>query len=194
MFWPLVLPLQLTALLMGILSVAFIWVSLRCKWPRGVLVLGLLIGVPILSLPSCLVIAGIVDQFRFGMFKYPDFPSIRDFRVERYMPPTATNIDVFKHFNGNGYRASFTISKPDLDSWHNSVWVSYGQLSIDRRPKDDMLSSADISEFDRWFAEFGWTQPRDLVTYNGPRALNGAFYTIWYSPSEQKAFLTSGYW
>jgi hypothetical protein len=128
------------------------------------------------------------------MFYYPDYASIKDFRIERYMPPAATSIHVYKHHSGNGYRASFSISKPELDAWHNGFWKSYGKNSTMERPEDDMLRQGDPEDFDDCFAEFHWKRPSDLKYYSSPVAGNGASYEIWFSPSEQKGFLTSCYW
>lgn len=194
MLWPLILPVQLTFVLLAVIFFAAVYVGQLRKWRQGRLVAGLFIGMPLMFIPSCLVVTTSVNHFRFGMFWYPDFASIQDFRIERYMPPAAADIHVYKHYSGNGYRASFRIAKADLDAWHNMCWQSHGQDSVNERPEVDIAKSADVEDFNHCFAEFKWSQPKDLTVYQGPVAGNGASYTIWYSPSDQMAFLTSCYW
>lgn len=191
MFWPLVLPFQITVVLMIALLFGAIWLGIRKKWHSSSTTIAAFCLPPLMFIPSCVGTSYIVDYFRFGTFQYADFESIQDFRIERYMPPSATDITVFKHFSGNGYRARFTITQQDFDAWHNGMWERHGEHSVMKLPEDDGTVASDPGSFQRWFGEFNWSLPRDSVEYQGPVAGNGAHYTIDYSPSEQVAFLRS---
>lgn len=193
MFWPIVLPMQITFGLMLALGVVTLYLGKRRKWQPHTL--GILLSLPILlCVPCCRATMNIVDHFRFGMFYYDDFQAIRDFRIERYMPPTAKQISVYKHFGGNGYRAKFTISPEDLQSWHSEYWNQHEKYSVMDRPDNDGAAAASPDEFHRLFVEFNWSMPKDCVRYRGPIAGNGAGYRIDYSPSENTAFLSGCYW
>lgn len=80
MLWPLILPVQLTFVLLAVIFFAALYVGQLRKWRQGRLVAGLFIGMPLMFIPSCLAVTTAVNHFRFGMFWYPDFASIQDFR------------------------------------------------------------------------------------------------------------------
>lgn len=194
MLWPFVLPFQITVALMIALIIGLFWFGKRRKWQAGNSDIAAICLPPLLFIPSCVATTYVVDFFRFGTFHYPDHDAIDDFRVERYMPPAATDITVFKHYSGNGYRARFTISQQDFDAWHGEFWDKYGEYSNMDRAEDDGKAASDPDNFHRWFGEFNWSLPTDAVSYRSPGASNGAHYNVEYSPTQQVAFLTSCYW
>ncbi len=60
-------------------------------------VFGTLVVIALLAfIPVMCAIGTIVDRYRFGIFTYASFGDVRDFRVERYLPPTATQITIEK--------------------------------------------------------------------------------------------------
>lgn len=194
MLWPFVLPFQITIVLMIVLFIGVLWVGERRQWqPRNRITAAICVP-PLLFIPSCAATSYVVDYFRFGMFHYENFDAIDDFRIERYMPPAAADITVFKHYSGNGYRARFTITQQDFDAWHNDFWDRYGEYSNVDRPENDGKALSNPEDFQRWFGEFNWSLPDDSVQYQSPVAGNGAHYTIDYSPSQQIACLRSCYW
>ena len=192
MFWPLVLPFQITVVPMIVLAIGVFWLGKRRKWQVGSRAIAAILLPSLLFIPSCVATTYIVDHFRFGTFHYDDYAEINDFRVERYMPPTATDITVFKHYGGNGYRARFTISQQDFDVWHRNFWQRYGKYSP--RHENDGQAASDPDEYQRWFGQFNWSLPDDAVNYQSPVAANGAHYDVEYSSAQQVAFLTSCYW
>ena len=194
MLWPFVLPFEITIALMIALVACLFWLGKRRKWQAGNSAIAAICLPPLLFIPSCVATTYVVDLFRFGTFHYSDYESIDDLRVERYMPPTATDITVYKHSSGNGYRARFTISQQDFDAWHDQFWDRYGEYSNMRRPDNDGKAASDPDNFQRLFGEFNWSLPTDAVNYQSPVAGNGAHYDIAYSPSQEVAFLTSCYW
>ena len=194
MLWPLVLPSQITFALMIALIIGVLWFGKRRRWqPRNRIIAAICLPL-LMFIPSFVATYWVVDYFRFGTFHYDDFGAIQDFRIERYMPPPATDITVFKHYGGNGYRARFTIGQQEFDAWHDHVWANYGEHSNVYRPADDGTVASDPEDFQRWFGNFNWSLSSDSVKYQGPVAGNGAHYKIDYSPSEQVAYLRSCYW
>jgi len=194
MLWPFVLPLKLTLVVLAGMFLATLHVGKKRSWNAIPTFMLAVLAMPVLVIPVGFVVGSVVDCFRFGMFHYADFQEIHDFRIERYMPPVATNIDVYKHYSGNGYRARFRISQTDLDTWHQQFWDEHGEFSVANQSSVDEREPVSEDDFRRWFGDFEWEQPSDLLTYTSPIAGNGAHYKIWYSPSQERAFLTSCYW
>jgi len=143
MFWPLVLPFQITAALMFALFIGVFWFGKRRKWQPGNRSIAAICLPLLMFIPSCVATTYVIDYFRFGTFHYENFAAIHDFRIERYMPPAATEITVFKQYGGNGYRARFTITQQDFDKWHNDFWEQYGKYSK-HRPDNDGKEASDI--------------------------------------------------
>lgn len=85
------------------------------KWKRLHVFLTVGVLCLICFLPLCGAIMRSMDAKRFGVFDYESFADVQDFRVERYLPPAATHITVDKY--AQGFRARFTISRSDLDSF-----------------------------------------------------------------------------
>ena len=194
MFWPLILPFQITLVLMIPLFIIVLLIGSRWKMPTLTRVYAAICLPLALFIPSCAAVSYVVDYYRFGLFHYDSFDAINDFRIERYMPPAATDITVFKHYGGNGYRARFTINPKDFEDWHNDFWVAYGKFSNFQRDNDDGLVASDTNGFQYLFGEFKCSMPSDSVQYHSPIAANGSHYTVHFSPSQQIAFLTGCYW
>ncbi|MFK7821706.1 MAG: hypothetical protein AB8G99_23545 [Planctomycetaceae bacterium] len=194
MLWPFILPFQITVALMIALGICLFWFGWRREWkPAKSTIVALCLPI-LLFVPSCIATSYAVDNLRFGTFHYDDFGAIRDFRVERYMPPPATDITVFKQYGGNGYRARFTVSQEDFEAWHSEFWARHGEQSNRPRPSNDGQTASDPDDFKQWCGKFNRSLPSDSVKYQSPVAGNGAHYTIDYSPSTKLAFLRSCYW
>jgi len=83
--------------------------------------------------PSCTGIMHVLDGHRFGVFTYATFDEVDDARVERYLPPTATNITI--HKQAIGFRARFTITQAQLDAHLDEAWRRYDDgAAIRKRP------------------------------------------------------------
>jgi hypothetical protein len=133
MLWPIVLPFQISlAFWLSVIIIAGLfaprWNIKRLK----AMIQSLLVGM-ILFIPSCAVIQSVLDPLRFGMFQYPDFNAVGDWRIQRYLPKDATDISIEKRWGGNGYRAKFKISKAELDAWFEDSWAEGIKYSITTR-------------------------------------------------------------
>jgi hypothetical protein len=139
-------------------------------------------------MPSCVGVKYILDPFRFGVFQYPDFAAVDDWRVERYMPDAATEITMEKPAHGNGFRAKFQIAPDDFEAWFDRSWAEGKEYSVFTREE-----AQEVSDSPR-FAELGWPEIQDAKLYVGPCEDDGGGYTIWYSESRGIAYEQAGYW
>jgi hypothetical protein len=192
MLWPIVLPAEVTFVVLAVLVAAATVLAPRFRATRGgTLALSTLTAL-LVFLPSCTVVMNLLDRHRFGVFSYADFAAVDDFRVERFLPEAATEITVEKY--PQGYRAKFHIGQQSLDEWFEQVWKKYGSLSSTARVPVDPGRKVETKYVESRFDKLNWPIPADLVEYEGPRAANGAGFTLWYSVSEGVAFQHAGYW
>ncbi|TWU22966.1 hypothetical protein Pla52o_24990 [Novipirellula galeiformis] len=134
----------------------------------------------------------VLDTKRFGVFDYETFDEVDDFRVERYLPPDATNITVDKY--AQGFRARFKISQTNLDAYLDQVWRSYGDQSVVERGEMSAMRVVDEESHDLYYGDLGWAHLGDATEVYGPMARNGAGFTVWFSPSKGIAYQRGSYW
>lgn len=192
MFWPIVLPIQITFGVCLVVFVVVLLVSKKQGWKSNRAFLRTTLLLSLAFMPSCGVVMSVLDQYRFGVFEYANFQSIDDFRIERYLPEPATEITLEK--NAQGYRSKFKISKSDLNHWFEQQWQQNYEQSVVSRTEIDETAIVDTEEFDLWFGGLGWSPLSEAVVYEGPRAANGSGFTIWYSESTVTAYQHAGYW
>ena len=143
-------------------------------------------------IPSCTAIMGVIDSQRFGEFNYATYKDVHDFRVERYLPPEATNIRLLKI--PNGFRAKFMIAESDVKNWHNHFWAEYGDLDEFKQNATPDESPSVNDEMMLRFEGLNWNLPVADVAYAAPSAPNGATFVIWYNRQSNSAMLWGCYW
>jgi len=132
----------------------------------------------------------VIDARRFGVFEYAAFDQVADWRVERYLPQTATGITLEKKLGG--FRARFRIDETGLRSYVDASWHDFGDRSVVKR---ENISEVRGSEFPRGlFGDLGWPPLSDAKCYSGPIGGNGSGFEVWYSPSQKIAYERAGYW
>lgn len=184
MCYPFVLPAQVTFLLLVLSVIVAILVAPKAgarRWAAGVAT-GL-VGV-VLFVPTCIGVGFALDPIRYGEFHYATAKDARD--RHGWLPPQA--VDITYHAFASGHEAKFTIDEQDLLEWLRSFPSPAGE----RLPSS--AQDAVAEDFNGPLGLLGWTPPRDTKVIMGPRAANGAGFTIWYSPSERVAYLSAGYW
>ncbi|MDZ7616925.1 MAG: hypothetical protein U1E05_07975 [Patescibacteria group bacterium] len=129
---------------------------------------------------------------RFGLFTYETAADVRDFRVERYLPPAARNITL--HKQAQGFRARYTISETELKSYLDDVWARYGDQSVTERDGLSSGSRIDADYHRLVYGDLGWPHLPDAVAFSGPSANSGTGFVVWFSLSEQTAYEHAGYW
>ena len=192
MLWPFILPIKITfSCIAGLIAFATIAAPL-VKWKRLQVFLGAtLLGV-LAFVPSCTAIMNAIDGRRFGIFEYATFDDVDDFRVERYLPPTAQAITLDKY--AGGFRARFKITEAELSSHLNELWENYGERSMVQRGDMSAMALVDPKSHKLYFGDLGWPHLENATEYHSPTAGNGAGFSVWFSPSEGVVYQRAGYW
>lgn len=195
MFWPAVLPFKITFWLLAILVLAATFIAPRLKWRKLRTFVYASLFASLGFVPSCIGVHYAVDAFRFGHFYHSSFSDVNDFRIERWLPPDATSISLFKHFSGNGYRARFTIDETDLVEYLDEIWQSHGKHSaILRHEFDDDGQETTDSYHDAQFQELGWVPAKNSIIYHSPVEGDGGGATYYYDRKSGIALQRAGYW
>ena len=189
MFWTLVLPFQITFALLAAAYAAGVWAAprlgVRRRWAA-------VAGPPLAVLafvPLCLGVGSLCDAVRFGEFRYETTADVTAPEVARWLPDAATDIEV--HRRAIGFEARYTIAEDDLRAWLDAEWARWGEgAAFEREPPEPVTSPSGGPRF-RWA---DWPTPAGLIRFDGPRAANAAGFTVWYGPSEGRAYQDAGHW
>lgn len=192
MLWPIVLPFKITFWCIAALIALATIAAPRVKCKRlptflAATVLGVLAFVP-----SCTGVMHVIDARRFGVFDYETFDQVDDFRVERYLPPTARAITLDKQ--AGGFRARFHITEAELSSFLDELWENNGDRSVVKRGEMSSMAVVDLKSHEHDFGDLGWPHLENATEYFSPTAGNGAGCSMWFSPSEGVAYQRAGYW
>lgn len=191
MFWPVVLPFQITLVIMG--RLVLVRTSLAAshgRRPVGTFVMTT--GLAMLCvIPSCAGIAFLVDKQRFGIGHYPTHDAIWNFHAAGLIPKSATEITIDKF--ASGHRARFKVGRADLEEWLDDLWKKHGNDSTLQR---DRVRSSDFiaTDLPEEFRAYGWKPVIEMTKYANPVSPRGAGFEIWYSPAEEIAYQHCSYW
>ena len=163
MFWPIVLPFQITCYAVALAVVALTVYASSKAWSRiKTFFVYSVIGL-IAFIPSCSGVMMAVDAFRLGDFSYSAYDQIPDFRSQRYMPESATDIQIRKH--ANGYLARYTLAADEFNLYLDGMWQQYGEDSaVERGGFSDEGQLVDVGSFDVTFGDLDitWGQPSSI--------------------------------
>lgn len=191
MFWPLVLPFQITCVALGVVVLLVTGWAPKLKWKRGkAFAISALLAV-VAFVPSCTSVWYVLDEVRFGYFEYATFDGINDFRAERYMPPMATDIQMYKHKHGNGTFARYAISEMDFRTYFDDLWKKYGELSVAERAE---VRSAYEYELEPVCAALGCEPPLDARCYRSPTEPDGGGANYYVDSESGFVLQDTGYW
>src|SRR5579863_8848081 len=184
MFWPLVLPFQITISLL-VASVALLTTfAPMVKWKCGKM-FGISLAFGCLAfIPSCMGIMAIVDFQRFGTFQYNSASEVNDFRVARYLPAEAKNISLKKF--PSGHYAKYSIAKAELLSYLDALWDKYGQYSAVSRDQLHKGQPADFS--DQVFAELKWPVLKNPIEFHSPVEDDGGGATYYFDETTNTVY------
>ena len=192
MLWPIVLPFKITlwslAGIVAMLTVA----SPAFAWPRArTFFISTLVAI-VAFVPSCAAIMSIVDAHRFGIFHYDTFTEVHDFRIERYLPTTASNITV-ENF-AMGHRAKYEISEAELRMYVDGLWAAGGEYSaVDRDEFEDGVT-VDYEQFAHRFDGLGWPPFESVMLFQSPVQGDGGGATYYFDPQTSTAYHRAAYW
>ncbi len=187
LFAPVVLPLQITFFVTVGLAI-FLPLAFRrfTKQP----VLAAIGSCAILSLPILFLVGTIVDSVRYGEFHHADASKLNDGYVQ--LPPDA--FDIILHKYASGHELKFKTTKASLESWMEKLTEKRRTFSDATQFELGEPSEFEVREFEGLFGNHGWRYPEDSTVYRGWRSGRGAGFDVWYSESEQSAFIHASYW
>jgi hypothetical protein len=192
MLWPLVLPFQITILLLIAFVTVLTALAPIVKWKRGKMFETCLAIGCLAFIPSCMEFMAIIDAQRFGTFQYNSATDVNDFRVARYLSATARNISLKKF--PSGQRAKYSISKANLLSYLDALWDEDGQHSTTSRDQLHDGEPVSFDSVDHLFADSKWPALANPIEFHSPIARNGAGATYYFDATTDTVYQTAGYW
>lgn len=192
MLWPLVLPLKITFWCFAWLVATVTLLAPLFKWKRGTAFLASFVLAAVAFIPSCTAVMSVIDQRRFGAFHYTSFAEVNDLRVERYLPPQASDITLDKY--AMGHRAKYSISEADLRAYVDGLWRRYGEYSAIPRDELDDGATVKYEEFRHWFAGLDWPPIELAIVCRSPVERDGGGATYYFDPEAGVAYHHAGYW
>ncbi len=192
MLWPIVLPFQLTVLLLAVTILLGTLVAPFFRLRRAT-VFGTLFFIALLAfLPAIYAIGTIVDRYRFGIFTYTNYRDVRDFRVERYLPPTATQITIEK--TAMGHRARYTITEKQLRDYVNDCWNAYGNKSAVGRAELGDCELVDYEHVSHWFKGLDWPPLTRVRQFHSTVQGDGGGAQYYFDDTTGTVYQYAGYW
>lgn len=193
MFWPFLLPLKITFWILVAFVAAAVALAPKLKWKRGNMFLLSTTLALLAFVPSCAGIMYVIDGVRFGHYEYETFADVNDFRAERWLPDSATQITMHKH--SNGYRARYSLSESEFTLYLEALWDEYGEVSaVERGGFHDEGSLVRQDNFDRVFGDLGWELSGNATVYYSPTEPDGGGATYYFDAENGIAFQRTGYW
>lgn len=192
MFWPIVLPFQITICIMTffVLGISlFAYVRKRKFWKSFFISSAISC---VVFIPSCALIATILDTQRFGIFEYASFDETNDFRIQRYLPPNARDITVHKF--ASGHRARYTIEEEELRAFLDTLWVFRGERSPDSKEKSATTLQSRRMRFGGFSQILAGQIQVMLFDWPAPLQPTEPVPPIFYCRSSQTAYHYAGYW
>ncbi len=190
MLWPVILPFQITCLLLttGVVLLTVYASVFRWKRWRTFLISALL--ALLAFIPSCVGIMFLVDGTRFGNFEFATFKDINDPRAKRYLPPTATAIKM--NLQASGYRAQYRISDEELRTFVDRLWEkSDGSARKTRQEIHGIDFSEEVKDL---FGDLSWEPIGHVVSYQSPTAADGGGAVYYFDPSQGVVYQGTVYW
>ena len=192
MLWPIILPIQLTSLIMVFMVVMVTVIAAAKNWKPGLAFVFTSALAIIAFVPSCNGIMSVLDARRFGVFQYAKYDDVRDFRIERFLPPTAKAITLEK--TAMGHRAKYSITEPELREYIDQLWNEFGHLSAVPRGDSSEREMANPDEIELRFQGLGWPVLKNAICFSSPTEADGGGATYYYDPDSGTAYHRAGYW
>lgn len=192
MLWPIILPFQLTSLIMVVAIVAVTIFAAAKEWKPGLAFVLASTVAFVVFVPSCTGIKSFLDARRFGIFQYASCSDVRDFRVERYLPPAAKTITLEK--TAMGHRAKYSITEAELREYIDQLWNKFGQRSAVPRGDSTEGETARPNEFERWFKDLEWPTPKNTICFHSPTEADGGGAIYFLDPDTGTVYQRAGYW
>ena len=133
-----------------------------------------------------------VDARRFGVFEYTSYNEVQDFRIERFLPPTARDITLEKTFMG--HRAKYTITETELRKYLDGLWEAYGKKSS--IPRSDLKDGepGNRDEIETVFEGLNWPKMNESVQFHSPVESDGGGATYYFDQTSGVTYQRAAYW
>lgn len=192
MFWPLVLPVQLTFVIMLALIVISTVLAFALNWKPIRVLVGTTAFSIVAFVPSCSGIMSVLDARRFGIFHHATCGEVQDFRIHRYLPDSARSITLVK--TSMGHRAKYFISESELRAYIERLWKKHGEQSA--IPRKDLKEGeiARLDEIQRQFGGLGWPPLPNAIRFHSPVEGDGGSAEYFYDASSGTAYHCAAYW
>jgi len=192
MFWPLVLPLQITiSLLLALVALSTALAPIM-KWKRGKVFRMSLAFACLALIPSCMGLMALIDSRRFGTFQYASGSEVNDPRVERFLPAKAKNISL-KTLPG-GHFAKYVISKADLMAYLDELWDKDGPHSAIARDQLQDGEPVAADSIDHAFADLKWPPLKQPIVFHSPVESDWGGATYYFDATTDTVYHRAGYW
>jgi len=193
MLKPILLPLQITAIVLFLLAAAvYVYLNRRSKNQTTAIVLAGIFGL-VAFVPALIGIGFVVDMVRYGTFTYESARQIQDPSVQ--LPAQAQDIEL--HKSASGHEVMFSVSHSELQTWMSDL-TKQRRSYTDATPfvRDETLNApaTAIGFWEMEFGQRGWECPKDVIRYQGWHSGRGAGFDVWYSPVAERAFIRASYW
>ena len=143
-------------------------------------------------IPCCMGVKAIIDPFRFGIFEYPNYAAVTDYRVRTNLPDGATAITVDQRMQG--LTAKFTIEQKPLDDWFDRQWKKDGGTSRTQRGPVETATESDLFHYNDELSELRWSIPPNAIVYRGPRQSNWRGFDVFWDATSKTAYEFMYYW
>ena len=192
MLWPIVLPFKITLGISATFIAVTILVSPSFKWRRGKAILISTLIAFLAFLPVCAGVGSIVDSRRFGIFQYETYAEVCDFRVERYLPPTARDITIEKY--AMGHRAKYKTTLNELTAYLDALWAEANGRSALSRAELEYGKSTPRDHYDYSFDGLNWTMPETAIHFHSPVQSDGGGADYYFDSEDETVLQHAGYW
>ena len=191
MLWPYGAPFLITVAIIFPLYIAAIIYARKYRKAVAVALGGAAIAL-LVFIPCCIGVKAIIDPFRFGIFEYPNYSAISDYRVRTNLSDAATAITVDQEMMR--FIAKFTIDQKPLDEWFDRQWEISGGTSGTQRESVKPASESDLSFYNDMLSNLRWSIPPNALMYKGPRQSNWRGFVIFWDASNKTAYQFMFYW
>ena len=193
MFWPVVLPFQITCCVLFIAVIVLAVYGSPESWSRTKAYLVYSVVALVAFVPSCSGIMMAVDAFRFGDFSYASYDDIRDFRSQRYLPELATDIQMRNY--SSGYVARYKLSSDEFNLYLDKLWEKYGEDSaLERGELFDEGEPVEPGLFYRTFDGLGWDCPANGIVHHSPTESDGGGAKYFVDSDSGLVYQRTGFW
>jgi hypothetical protein len=192
MLWPIVLPVQLTFLIMLAMIVISTLLAVALKWKRIPVFVGSVALAFVAFIPSCTGIMSVLDARRFGVFQYATYGDVQDFRIYRYLPISARSITLEK--TAMGHRAKYSITEAEMRDYVDWLWRECGEGSAIARSDLEEGESVKPDEIEHQFRELGWPPLTNAIRFHSPVQGDGGGAEYFLDVSSSTAYHRAGYW